>query len=99
MNYWKNKYFDLGVIQVGSVTKITYLANKNIPNILKIKSSCGCAKPKYNPKTNQLTINYKAGSIPRHLISRGSYTTMKKITITYITGQKDILTFKAKIIK
>lgn len=97
--YWKSKYFDIGTVSVGSVTKITYIANRDIPNILTLKSSCGCAKPKYNKKTKQITINYKAGSIPRHLGSRGYYNTMKKITVTYITGQKDVLTFQAKIIK
>lgn len=99
MSNWNFKNKDLGTLNLGKRVIIEYkLLNRNL-NVYSISASCGCTKPKYNKTTNILSVSYKPKSIPHHLISQGWYKTTKRITVIYDTGEKEILTFKAKITK
>jgi hypothetical protein len=96
---WKKVLLDLGEIRQGKRKRIIFTADNTIKGIKDISASCGCTKADYNKETNELKIVYTPKKIPPHLTIQGFYETYKYLTITYIDGEKEVLTFKAKIIK
>lgn len=96
---WKTKLITGIKANVGKTTKIIFKATKELPEILSLQSSCGCSVPSYNKETRELIVNFKPGKIPLHLRNQGYYTISKKITVNYIDGNKEILTFTATVNK
>lgn len=84
-------------IAVGTVLEFVYQATQPL-RIAEIKPSCGCTSAKYNEKTNQLKVLYKAESIPKHLKHQGWFYAAKHVVVKYATGDPDRLTFVVKVI-
>lgn len=74
---------------------------KNAVGYYRISTSCGCSSAKWDPKSKKLTVTYKAGEVPVHLVREGAraYTTTKYINITYKDGTTDTLSFSATVNK
>lgn len=98
MSNWKETFKDLGKIKVGT-TKAIKFKMINIVEVEDFKSSCGCTKPEFNKNTGELTLKYKVGKFPVHLIHQKSYQSVKWVTVIYPNGVEERLTFKAEIIK
>lgn len=99
MSNWKTNKKNVGTVTVGQRQIIKFYANKELPKIVNLSSSCGCSKPNYDKKTKVLNVSYNPGSIPKHLKSQGWYNTTKTITITFVDGTKDVLSFSARVNK
>jgi hypothetical protein len=94
---WKTMHKNIGNLFVGQRVTIKFEATKELPEILKISSSCGCSKPEYDVNSKVLTVNYKAQSVPKHRKAKGWYNTTKKITVVYKDGSHDILSFTSVV--
>jgi len=99
MGNWKEFEKNIGIVYVNRKVDIYFYDNKELPVIKSITSSCGCSSANYDVETKRLSVNYKPGSIPTHLLNQGYYTTTKYITVTYEDDSKDILSFTAKVYK
>ena len=95
---WQQKTLKLGTIKSGVKQTINFLSNGKL-EIVNIVASCGCTSPKYFKEENRLQVIYTPGSIPIHLRTTGRFTTTKTITVHYIDGTKDVLSFTAIITK
>jgi len=91
---WNKTHIDLGTIKVGSTNKIVFNWIGEELKVISLKASCGCTVPKYS--NGVLTAEYKAGGIPKHLKSKGEYTTSKKIIMHSEQGES-ILSFSANV--
>ena len=94
---WKDRQVSLGNIKIGKKQRIVYQALEELPEIKTLQSSCGCSIPVYDATNNQIIVTFSPGSVPKHLKGQGYYSTTKTITVTYIDGTKDVLSFTAKI--
>ena len=97
MNNWKDRIIRLGNLKVGKKKEIIFKRLNTEKEIKSLTSSCGCSKPIYNHSKEEIIVIYIPGKIPYHLVSQGYYITSKTITVLYMDGTKDILTFRAKI--
>ena len=98
MENWKSKYIDAGSIIEKSKRGIAFQATENIPEIMSLQSSCGCTTPEYDKETGVLRVIYSAGKVPIHLRQSTKKTIVtQSITVTYVDGTKDILSFDITI--
>lgn len=97
MNEWRTKHIDLGDISVNEKQTLTFHAKGDLINIVSLKSSCGCSKPKQ--KGNSIVVSYTPTAVPKHLQEQGFYNTTKKVTLRYADGSQDVLSFTAKVFK
>lgn len=95
---WQQKTLRLGTIKSGVKQTINFYSNEEL-DIVNIVASCGCTTPKYIKEEKRLEVIYNPGSIPMHLRHTGTFSTTKTITVSYIDGTKDVLTFSAIIVK
>ena len=95
---WQQKTLRLGTIKSGVKQTINFYSNEEL-DIVNIVASCGCTTPKYIKEKKRLEVIYNPGSIPIHLRTTGRFTTTKTITVHYIDGTKDVLSFTAIITK
>lgn len=93
-SFFETQEKDLGRIRRHSVHTVVFKALDDIPEIKNILVGCGCTKPKYNAETKELTVIYKAGEIPRHIIV-GNQNITKYVTINYKDGSSEVLTITA----
>ena len=95
---WENNRINLGVVKEKSTNKFSFLLVEPV-EVTKITPSCGgCTTAKL--KDNFLNVTYKPGKIPKHIADKHNFQYVTKtITVTYADGQKEVLTFTAKIEK
>lgn len=101
---WDKTSVDLGTLRVNEVTTIVYKyigEHSELINQSRIRVTCGCTEPKWNPETKELTAIYTPNPVPSHFISMGkkSYQADKFILINYNNGTEEKLTFTATVIK
>jgi|VirMetMinimDraft_7_1064189.scaffolds.fasta_scaffold03147_8 hypothetical protein len=84
-------------VETGTVVTLTYQALEPL-RIEEIKPGCGCTTVKYDENTMQLTVDYKAETIPKHLKGQGWFYAAKVIVVKYVDGDPDRLTFTLKVI-
>jgi len=95
---WLTKHKELGRVKTGTTQVVRFKWEGEPLEVTKMESSCGCTKPEFNKASGELKANFKAGAIPKHLRTKGYYTTTKSIKV--YTDKGDFkLTFKATIIK
>lgn len=92
---WQNKHINLGVIKAHSKKVLTFVADGELNNVSSMVSSCGCSSPKQ--VDNTIVVTYTPGSVPFHLQAKGEYKTTKNITVYYIDGTQDVLSFTATV--
>tara|TARA_R100001377_G_scaffold85310_1_gene71466 strand:- start:13749 stop:14048 length:300 start_codon:yes stop_codon:yes gene_type:complete len=97
MNRWKNYRLNVGPIEVGMLISIVFQAEGPLPGIVSITPGCSCSSAKYNKDTMELTVKYRAESIPKHLRHQGWYLAGKKVTVLYTDKTTDVLSFIAKV--
>lgn len=95
---WENSLQHIGTVKSGIYVTIKFKALEPIPEIRRLSASCGCTKPSYDEKENLITVKFNTGKIPKHLVPQGYYETSKSVLIHYKDGEKDRLTFTAKIV-
>ena len=95
---WKEQSKNIGNIKVGAKVTIKFKA-VDIPKIKLLQSSCGCSTPHYNENTKELIVGFNPNPVPKHLKAQGHYKTTKTITVTYVDGTKDVLSFTATVNK
>ena len=94
---WLEKTIDLGEIEEKTEHKLEYKYTGEKPlKVVKIKTSCGCTKGKYNEETGILTATYKAETVPIHLKYKGEFVINKRIWVETNRGPEE-LNFKATI--
>ena len=98
MSNWQTTFKDLGKVKVGTSKKIKFKMI-NIVEVKEFKSSCGCTKPEFNKNTGELTLTYKVGKFPTHLLHQDSYQSVKWVTVIYPNERQEKLSFRATIIK
>lgn len=98
-SYFITKSLDLGTLREKEKKKILFAAKSTAPGILRVEVSCGKCMKAYHNKGKVVAVEYTPKKVPRHLQSKGSYKVMKSITVVFITGQTEVLTFKAEITK
>ena len=97
---WIQDSIKIGLSKVGIRRIIKFQAVGTLPEIRKIASSCGCSQPTYISESNSIEVAYKPNPIPKHLRGKQSfYNSTKTITVYYVDGTKDVLTFSSKVIK
>lgn len=95
---WERQSRYIGDVKVGVKTVIKFKA-VNISKIRTLQSSCGCSTPRYDEETKEIIVSFTPNPIPRHLRGQGYYKATKTITVAYVDGTKDVLSFTAKINK
>ncbi len=94
---WENPEQYLENVKVGSETKVVFRRREAGKEIVGVSTSCGCTNAEFTQ--NEVSVVYKAQSIPKHLEFQNFYTTTKRIFIAYRGGHTEELFFRAKIIK
>ena len=94
---WENKEIKLENIKIGKKQEVIFKPLKELPLIKSLSSSCGCSVPTYSKEKRELKVVFTPNPIPKHLQAQGFYNTRKTITVVYIDGTKDVLSFSAKI--
>ena len=97
MSNWDKIFLNLGRLKQSKRKRVIFTAKEGIRDIKNITSSCGCTRANYDAKTRELKVVYTPKKIPSHLQTQGYYTSYKHLTITYVGGEKEVLTFKAII--
>ena len=85
------------IVKVGKKVIVSFKHTGILKDIKKMKSSCGCAKPKYSKVTKELKVAYVPKAIPPQRLRFGNYRSIKKVTITYIDGTKEVLEFESLV--
>lgn len=94
MSNFVNKSIDLGEIPEKVRHKIIFESKYDLNDIRRLVPSCGCIKTSIEGK--KIITIFKPGFIPKHLKVQ---ITRKTIVVYYNNGQKEVLSFTAKIIK
>jgi len=89
---------DVGEVIAGKQVLVKFYAKEGIPKIKSLAASCGCSKPTYDKKSEEIKILYKPNPIPTHLLSQGYYTTKKTVTVVFESGEVNKLVFKSKVV-
>lgn len=99
MSNFETKSIDFGIVKAGSKLKIEFKGTDDIKEIRTIRPSCGCTSVKYDKENNKVIVNYTAGNVPQHLLNDGinHYKTTKNITVVYVDGDTDILSFSVHV--
>lgn len=92
---WVKKHIGLGDIKVGSKKQLIFTPEGELKQISSMVSSCGCSTPKQ--MGNTIVVSYTPGAVPYHLRAKGEYKTTKNITVYYMDGTSDVLSFSATI--
>jgi|GEM_PF-2762993 len=95
---WINKDIETEDLKVGVKTTITFKTTTELPQIKTLSSSCGCSVPTYSKEKRELSVAFTPKAVPQHLKTQGWYNSRKSISVGYMDGTKDVLTFKSKII-
>jgi hypothetical protein len=95
VKYFRTNSKFLGRLPAGKMVEAKFEALPNIPKIQTMTSSCGCSVPKFDGVF--LNLKFTPDYVPLHLKPQGEYETNKHVTIFYETGEKEIVTFSAKI--
>lgn len=93
MSFWEKTEINFGSMRKNSSKIFTFKALPGMPEITGLQAQCGCTKPKFDDKTKQLQVVYKAGEIPRQLGTNAQPVT-KEITVIYKDGSYEILKLK-----
>lgn len=96
---WEKQELRPGAINVGQSITMTYKAIVPLPPIKEIKPGCNCTVANFNSRDNTLTVTYKGESVPKHLLHLGYFIAGKIITVKYVDGFNDVLTFKVRVNK
>ena len=94
---WEKTSQSLGTVKVGRKQFVVFNATSEIPQIIKMSASCGCTTPELDKAHNRIVATFTPGAVPKHLASQGFYGTTKSITIYYVDGTTDVLSFTATI--
>lgn len=97
MSNFKERVLNLGEVKVNTKKKVFFSFNGEVNNIKKVTGSCSCTTPKV--KKDGIEVIFKSGNFPKHLIGRDYYEVLRQIIVTFDDGIKEILSFKAKIVK
>jgi hypothetical protein len=90
MNNWQTYIKDIGELKVKDKIVVKFQANDSIPEIKQLKSTCGCTQPKFDTKTNILSVTYTTQKFPRHI--KGNTQLIKKpIHVYYKDGTYEVL--------
>lgn len=96
---WIEDFIILGEVKERETVEVKFIATREL-KIKEVVASCGCSTPKYDKKAaKEIVVAFKTGDIPHHLKSVGSYTTTKSLSVYYEDGGKDVLRFRAKVVK
>jgi len=98
---WENILINLGNVKEKSRTVFKFKSVRPL-DIEKVKPSCGACTyyKKYNPETGELKVTFKSGSLPKHLAINPGYQYVRKaLTVTYTSGEVEVISFTAKIVK
>lgn len=89
MSFWKNPIIQLGTFKKGKTFNLTFEALITIPEIEDIVASCGCTSLKYDTSSKKLSVFFKSGEIPLHIVDKQYFN--KLITVYYVDGTSDYL--------
>lgn len=99
-NYFINSTKNFGDIRQRVPVKALFMLKTGAPNILSIKESCSkCLKIRIDNSARMLGVTYTPTKVPRQRLAQGFYETKKSITVTFITGEKQILYLTATVLK
>lgn len=96
---WESELIELGRVKEGTKHFIPFTFKEPLPEdfkILDMKSSCGCSVPK--EESFGISVEYKAGNVPPQLLTKGEYTTTKRISIKTSEGDF-MLEFRVTVFK
>lgn len=94
---WNKEDINLGKIAEKSNHNIEFTYVGDI-EVKAIKTSCGCTNAEFDSNTGVLSVNYNAGSVPKHLEYKGEFVTKKQIRVETTEGVH-LLSFRATIKK
>lgn len=94
---WINKDIETEDLKVGIKKEIVFKTTTELPQIKTLSSSCGCSVPTYSKEKRELKVVFTPKAVPQHLKTQGWYSSRKTITVGYVDGTKDVLSFKSKI--
>lgn len=91
--------FNLGEVKESTYfqTSIQYTGSKQISYL---EPSCSCMTPRYDKKSNKITLRYKAGLIDNVTLKKfGHQIISRYILIHYKDGTTEKINVKGKVIK
>ena len=97
MSKFKETIIELGNVKTNTRKKIFFTFNGNVGTIKRVAASCSCTTPKV--KKDGVEVIFNSGAFPKQLLGRDYYETMKQVIVYFENGEKEVLTFKAKIVK
>lgn len=100
MTKWKNNNLDIGKVQENRKKVFKFEAKEEL-KIKEIKPGCGSCTTIKGVTPTELTVEYRAGSIPVHLVKSGTKELFitKSILVSYEDGSLEKLYFKGWLVK
>lgn len=98
---WIKTNIDIGKVKERDKKTIVFENTEVLKEVQEIRPGCGgCTKVKGTTEKT-VTVEYTAGSIPKHLELQGKKELLitKSLSVVYKDGQVDKLFFKGKIVK
>jgi acyl dehydratase len=94
-SYFTKQRISTPTLTAGKSFKVVFEAVEGVPAIQTLHSSCGCSTPVF--AGGKLTVSFTPASVPLHLKEKGFYVTTKSITVDYVNGFREVLSFTSKI--